>query len=149
MIWVSAFATTCFLYVLSKYLPERPRVVKSNNNFKSFYQSMEYVLLVLFSQGNVDLYREGSIYFKLMVICYAKGGVCFSTRITIRIVAGVWCLATFVLVNAYNSTVVSLLTTPEQKPLIDSVYDIPGRPNVKLVINKGMAADLILSVMCL
>ncbi|EFX87008.1 hypothetical protein DAPPUDRAFT_235855 [Daphnia pulex] len=63
----------------------------------------------------------------------SQGGPCTSKRLPFRIVAGVWCLAAFVFVQAYNSTLFTFLVTPMKHSLINSPYDIPERQEVQLL----------------
>ena len=55
----------------------------------------------------------------------------------IRLAAGTWCLACFVLVTAYSSVLVSYIIAPNLKPIIDSANDVPKVPGLKIVIEKG------------
>jgi hypothetical protein len=75
------------------------------------------------------------------------GGVCYSKKLTIRLVAGAWCLAAFVLVNSYSSTLISFVSASNNQPFIKSIYDIPEKPGAHLVIEKGKGADVIFSVL--
>lgn len=62
------------------------------------------------------------------------------------VVGAVWCIATLVLVNAYNSTLISYVALPNQKPLINSIYDLRNRPDVNLVTNKNLNTEAVLLV---
>jgi hypothetical protein len=62
-----------------------------------------------------------------------------------RIVAGVWTLAAFVFVHAYNSTLFTYLVTPMKHSLINSPYDIPESKEVRLLVKKGSPMDTALS----
>jgi glutamate receptor, ionotropic, invertebrate len=75
-----------------------------------------------------------------------KGGFCLPKRLSIRLIASVWCAAAFVLVNSYYSTLISHVSASYRQPLIEDVNDIPTRPNVKIAINRGLAIDAVLSV---
>ena len=73
------------------------------------------------------------------------GGYCHPRNHSVRLVAGAWCIGTFFLVNSYTSTLVSLITKPVQVPIINSVYDLPNKPNVYVAIEAGMGLNRILS----
>jgi len=73
------------------------------------------------------------------------GGYCQPRSHSIRLVAGVWCIGTFFLVNSYTSTLVSLITKPVQVPVINSIYDLPNKPNVYVAIEAGMGLNRIIS----
>ena len=67
-------------------------------------------------------------------------------RIHFRLVAGVWTLAAFVLVQAYNSTLITYVIAPVNQPLANSIYDIVDRDDINLVIRGGSTLDLLISV---
>jgi glutamate receptor, ionotropic, invertebrate len=65
----------------------------------------------------------------------------------IRLVVGAWCLLTLVLLNVYNGALISYVTeTGRPQPLINSFYDVPYDSNIFLVVDKGLASDIVLSV---
>jgi hypothetical protein len=67
-------------------------------------------------------------------------------EIAIRLAAAAWCLACFVLVQAYSSTLIAFITSPNNKPIINSVYDIPNVPGLKITVTRNFGADVILQV---
>ncbi len=69
-----------------------------------------------------------------------------SKRLAKRIAAGAWCCGCFFLVQAYCSTLTSHLTSPNQKPLINSFFEIADRPGVTLTIQNGFGIDRTLEV---
>ena len=75
-----------------------------------------------------------------------SGGPIVSKRLPIRLVAGIWCLAAFVLSQAYNSTLITYVIAPNNPPLINSVLDIVNNPNIHLVVEKNMGLDVVISV---
>ena len=69
-------------------------------------------------------------------------------QIAIRFLTGAWCVACFVLISAYSSVLIAFVTSPDPfKPLINSVYDLPKKPEVRLTVKKGWIADLIFQVL--
>jgi hypothetical protein len=62
------------------------------------------------------------------------------------VVAGIWCLAAFVLSQAYNSTLITYVIAPNNRPLINSVLDIVNDPKIHLVVEKNMGLDVVISV---
>ena len=64
----------------------------------------------------------------------------------IRLIVAVWCLAAFVLTNSYSTILISYVTSPDWKPLIHSITDIPKIPRLRVVVDEKMGADNILSV---
>jgi hypothetical protein len=69
-----------------------------------------------------------------------------SKRLSFRLVAGVWCLAAFIIVQAYSSILFTYVVTPVNLPLVNSVHDIVERNDIRLFLNKGMALDVFTSV---
>ena len=64
----------------------------------------------------------------------------------IRILAGTWCLATVVLANVYSSTLISYVSAPTRQPIIDSIHDIPKVAGLQVAVDKGLGADVVVSV---
>jgi len=70
-----------------------------------------------------------------------------SRQLAILLLAGAWCLVCFVLVTAYSSVVISFLTAPETfKPIINSINDLPMKPEIRVTVNKGWTPDKIFEV---
>ena len=67
-------------------------------------------------------------------------------KLTIRFLAGAWCVTCFVLVAAYSSVLISFVTSPYYNPLIESVYDIPKDPKIKITVDRGLFPDLVYRV---
>ena len=75
------------------------------------------------------------------------GGSVQSKKLFVRLAAGTWCLACFVLVNAYSSTLISYVTTPGyDPPVITSIKEIVKVPKLQLCAVKGKGIDMNLSV---
>ena len=71
---------------------------------------------------------------------------CFNTSFEIRIIGAVWCLACFILAQAYNVELISYIMAPNRKPIINSPYDIPKVPGLKLTVDRGYPIDVALMV---
>jgi hypothetical protein len=69
-----------------------------------------------------------------------------SKRLSFRLVAGVWCLAAFIIVQAYTSILFTYVVTPVNLPLVNSVYDIIEQSDVQLFLAKGMPLEIFISV---
>jgi len=76
----------------------------------------------------------------------SKGSYCLSSKFVIRLAAGTWCLACFVLVTAYSSVLISFVVAPNLKPIIDSVKDIPKVKGLAMVVEKGTTLEAQLMV---
>ena len=53
-------------------------------------------------------------------------------------------MAALVLVSAYSGVLLSFIMSPVSKPVVDSIYDIVDVPDLKVAVDRGMAADLVL-----
>lgn len=71
---------------------------------------------------------------------------CSSKKLAIRLVAGAWCLACFVLVTAYSSVLISFIVSPNLKSIINSIHDIPKVAGLKAVAVKGGTMERVMSV---
>ncbi len=60
----------------------------------------------------------------------------------IRLFIGAWCLGLLVLGKAYSSVLVSLITSPIYRPLINSIEDIIGMNHVRVTVHKGKGPDV-------
>nr|CAH0104494.1 unnamed protein product [Daphnia galeata] len=89
------------------------------------------------------LLRAGDQYLYVYGNLLAQGEQCTSKRLPIRLVAGVWCVASFIFVQAYNSTLFTYVVTPVRHPLINSIYDIFENPEINLLVRTG-TIDLLL-----
>ena len=70
----------------------------------------------------------------------------FCKRLAGRIAAGAWCCGCFFLVQIYCSTLTSHLTSPNQKLLVNSFFEIADKP-VRLSVNRPSGLDKLLQVM--
>lgn len=71
-------------------------------------------------------------------------------RLSFRIIQGTWCLAAFVLLNAYSSTIISYLTAPKLTPVTKTIKELAtGSPqNIKLLTEIDGAMAAICLVIC-
>ena len=53
-----------------------------------------------------------------------------------------------ILLNYYLINLTSHLTSPNEKPLVNSFFDIADTPGVSLTIDKGFAVDKMIQVYC-
>ncbi|KZS12141.1 Uncharacterized protein APZ42_022949 [Daphnia magna] len=85
-------------------------------------------------------------YLYVFGLLLSQGGPVISQRKAIRVLAAIWCLAAFVLSQAYNSTLITYVIAPNENPLINSVLDIVNNPNIHLLVEKNMGMDVVISV---
>jgi hypothetical protein len=56
-------------------------------------------------------------------------------------------LTCFVLVTAYSSVLLASLVAPDKyAPIINSVNDLPMKPEIRVTVLKGMFADVLFQV---
>lgn len=67
-------------------------------------------------------------------------------RNTVCFVVGSWCLGALVVVSAYNSLLTSYILGSNAEPLVDSLADVAANSKVNLVVDKGLAVDVVVSV---
>jgi hypothetical protein len=138
-VWISLLAFTVILIFALKLASNWN---KTEKYFDSYQRSYEYVIAVFFAQGN-----EGSLLqFLSNLNSEMIGGVCYPTATSIRLIAAVWCLAALVVTSIYNTTLISYVTSPNWQPLVRSIFDIPKMPQLRIVVDERMGADVIISV---
>jgi hypothetical protein len=76
----------------------------------------------------------------------SAGGYFSKMKIVVYFVAGSWCLASLVLVCSYSSLLTSYILGSNAQPLVDSLNELAVNSNVKLVVDKGLAVDVVVSV---
>lgn len=50
---------------------------------------------------------------------------------------GSWCLVASVLVNAYSCNLISYLTVPKYKPIVQSLEDVAANPDMQFAVDAG------------
>jgi len=65
-----------------------------------------------------------SIHKAIVYLVAGEGDWTEFNQISFRFVQGAWCLAAFVLINAYCSTLISYLISPRMMPLAKSYNDL-------------------------
>ena len=76
-----------------------------------------------------------------MYLLLILGAQIMPRKIKLRILAGTWCLATFVLINYYMTILTSFTTAPNFKALVESIEDLASKDYVKLVVPKNVAVE--------
>ncbi|XP_059352665.1 glutamate receptor ionotropic, kainate 3-like [Daphnia carinata] len=88
--------------------------------------------------------RWGHSSFYVLGTLLNQGGYLYGKFSSLYWVGGTWCIVAFVIVNAYNSTLISHVTLPNAPPLIKSIYDLRNRPDVHFVTDKNANVDAVL-----
>ena len=70
----------------------------------------------------------------------------FPDRLTVRVAAGAWACGAFFLVQIYCCTLTSHLMALNQKPLVNSFFEVADKPGVTLTLDRGYAVDVLLQV---
>ena len=84
--------------------------------------------------------------WKIFPSTYPIGQHYFPKDLVIRIAAGAWGCTCFFLVQIYCCTLISHLTSPNQKLIVNSFFDIADTPGVSLTIDRDYALDKIMQV---
>ena len=71
----------------------------------------------------------------------------FPKRFDVRIAAGAWCCGCFFLVQIYCSTLTSHLTSPNEKFLVNSFFEIADTLDISLTVDKGRGLDIVMQVL--
>ncbi len=75
------------------------------------------------------------------------GGHFTAKKVALRCVAAVWCLSCLILVQSYSCILISVITLPKTRPIINSIYDMPKINGLQMVVNhRGMAVNVALEV---
>lgn len=75
-----------------------------------------------------------------------EGGYWTWKNLPSRFVIGAWCLFAFVVVQAYQSTLITYVVAPKYSPLAKNVYDVARNPEIQFLVQKNRAFDLVFSV---
>ncbi|EFX82115.1 hypothetical protein DAPPUDRAFT_241203 [Daphnia pulex] len=84
--------------------------------------------------------KSRNYYIYVFGMLLSQGGPCESKRLSIRLVAGVWTLATFIFVQAYSSILFTYVVAPVNRPLINSIYDIFDNSEINLFVRASSFA---------
>ena len=71
----------------------------------------------------------------------------FPNRLAIRVAAGAWACGAFFFVQIYCCTLTSHLMAANQKPLVNSFFEIADKQRVTLTLDRGYAVDMLLQVL--
>ncbi|XP_059351437.1 uncharacterized protein LOC130702810 [Daphnia carinata] len=83
-----------------------------------------------------------NIVVYLLATLLNQGGYLSYILTSIRLVIGAWCLLTLVLVNSYNSTLISYVTAKRlAMPLVSSMKALAQKSKVHLVVDRDQGPD--------
>lgn len=122
---------------------------KGSSKFTVFDTGLQYTVEVLFSQGKYLAYIILLVdrFLNLQFHENRTGSYCYSNSFGVRLLAGVWCLATCVLVYTYNSTLTAhLMVNQRPQPIIKSIFELGNNSNVQILVKKGSGTDFLFSV---
>lgn len=149
LIFVAFAATALILSVIRR--SAGPAVQRrGQTNVQLFTDNAWYALVVIMSQGIQCL---ANIFFLLNIFHanYIKnnrlitGGHMPSSRLSMRFAAGSWCLIAFVLVYAYNSTLVSYISLSKYEPVVNTWDDLAASTSLRVTAPRGsISAEIIL-----
>lgn len=127
---------------------------ETSRGFVTLDQSFQYVVSMLLSQGigktheNLNYLLESEAFECLLYLGLQinSGQVFRQRKVSVRCLAGAWCVTVFLLVTAYCSVLTSFITSPNYKPLINSIRDLPKKPDIKLITVRGLSPDVLFMV---
>ena len=91
--------------------------------------------------------KFGNAFKYVIYLVCNQSGSNQSSRLSIRILTGVWCLSCFVILTAYSTVLTSFfIVTPTIKPVIDSIYDIPKVPGLLVLADKDSTMSRLIIV---
>ncbi len=117
--------------------------------YRTPYFMARYTVSMLLSQRIISFNVNYCIFLHISILLIYPflAGVFNHYGNAIRIGIAAFSLAAFVLNHAYSSVLISFATTPIFRPLIESVYDIPKNPRVRVTVDKDMGTDVFLRVL--
>lgn len=128
-------------------LKHRKRLRTSNidkaNRRRTNDEVAYFVFGNLVSQG-LNHYSVYSEEFKWIVlkmlrntftIFFSIGQRFYSQNLLVRIVAGAWCIGCFFLIQIYSSNLISHLTSPHQKPIATSIWELAQSPYISVSVD--------------
>ncbi|XP_057369973.1 glutamate receptor ionotropic, delta-1-like [Daphnia carinata] len=126
LILITMFAVVGFMSFFSKFS------LKMDNNVAGHRRESGQTQTMTLS------FYAGSYFIYVLNIVTNQGGNVNATRLSFRILVGVWLLIATVLVNSYSGTIVSYLTVPKIKPSINTFEDLAISKDVELIIKKDV-----------
>lgn len=100
-----------------------------------------FFVYVIAGEGIFSIFKHQTYVLRWVSLFYflILGDWTGWSHLSFRLVQGAWCLAAFVLVNAYCSTLISYLISPQLMPVAKTMEDIiSGSPQkLKLLAEKN------------
>ncbi len=67
---------------------------------------------------------------------FLKGNqISAKAQISLRLVAGLWCLTMVVPVNAYTGTLMSYLTVPKLRPIVNTLEELAASSETRMTVD--------------
>lgn len=143
MIFVAFGATVIFLSVIMKCTGSN-KLVPIQVKSRVVSETVWYTFSVLVAQGNCLFFLT---LFKKWNEFYCIGGYFPSSRLSLRFIAGSWCLVAVVLVYAYNGTLISHVSLPKYEPIVNNWGDLAANKNLRVTAQRGsLSANIILVI---
>ncbi|XP_057376140.1 ionotropic receptor 93a-like [Daphnia carinata] len=117
-VWLLFLGSTGFVVIAMAILTHHHQQLganwKSTNFMKALNHHTMYVMTVITGQGN----------------CISP-----KAKLSLRLIAGLWCLTMVVLVNAYSSTLMSYLTVPKLTPIVNTLAELAVSRDSQITID--------------
>ena len=127
-------------------LTTKQKSLKKKSKNEVLMNNSSYVLAIITGHGNKEEHLQNysvSSFLEFKILLFLsdnnKGSYLRSRSLSLRFLAGVWCLMSLVLINYYNSLFISFLTVPQHEPLVNTFEDLARSAKLSLAVEKGSA----------
>jgi glutamate receptor, ionotropic, invertebrate len=79
-----------------------------------------------------ELVGRNAVY--ICTIITGQGEYFHERKLPVRILVAIWCLMALILVNSYTGNLISYLTVPKMKPVVNSFEELANSQDTKLTI---------------
>ena len=142
-------------YSWNQLRPTERDGIRANNRVRNGENLALYVMGNIVSQGIFSLcnnlkemlHRQIAVPYVYIFLSILLGQHYFPNRLTVRVAAGAWACGAFFLVQIYCCTLTSHLMALNQKPLVNSFFEVADKPGVTLTLDRGYAVDILLQVL--
>ncbi|XP_046649955.1 ionotropic receptor 93a-like isoform X1 [Daphnia pulicaria] len=114
LFFFSVIAIIVFMALLTHYYHQWGTERKSKSFMNDIYDHTLYTMTIIAGQGN---------------------HISAKANISLRLVAGVWCLTMVVLVNAYTGTLMSYLTVPKLRPIVNTLEELAASSETRMTVD--------------
>lgn len=126
-----AFALCILSGFYQKWATNKP--LQATTNITNFSVYTIYIVSILTNQGVIKTKCTKKQFLKL--VFFFQGNYVQPKQTSLRVAAGMYCLMALVFINAYAGNLVSYLTVPKLKPIVNSFEDLALSLELKLAVD--------------